>query len=198
MTKACSFCLVAGLLALTAGCVSVGPTADTTRFYTLQGPLPARQDKQQGLRVGLRTVRVPGHLHSKRMAVRKGKNELVYSDAHRWAEDLDTMVQRSLKVNLLRGPSIQTVTSEPWRQRGEFDILVDVTILCFEGNAQGKVHLDADWVIRKPEGKQLKRGAVNTSGTWMPGDYGSLANTMGRLIRILAGDIAISVPKVLP
>src|SRR5262245_29025896 len=81
------------------GCSFLKPVKSTTRYYVLT-PVAAAQSGSSSLAVGLGPVKLPAYLFNASLAVRKGTNEVEYSDSAIWAERLDAGFQRVLAANL--------------------------------------------------------------------------------------------------
>jgi uncharacterized lipoprotein YmbA len=164
------------LLALAAwgtltGCSAFKPVAVHERHFVLS-PLPpdtttpASRPATTGAAVGVGPVHVAGYLMPKALAVRRGPNEVRYSDTMLWAERLDKGAERVLTKNLaqlLPQTAIKPfllrsdeVSAEVWVQLDQFDV-----------DATGQGVLEATWRIAASGGVSVLRSG--RSRHTMPG-----------------------------
>jgi len=94
-------------LLLLAGC-QVIPEAreDPSHFYTLGVPRMATGEASatEPVQVSLLPIELPAYLHKGLLVVRKGENEVRYSDYDRWAEPLEAAIARSLQAGIQADP----------------------------------------------------------------------------------------------
>jgi len=132
---------LAAALALTACSIVPKPTADPTRYYVLAAPakwreLPAPVEGSKMLPplsaatapvVGLRAVTLPAYLTGvKSIAVRQGRNEILYRDYDRWAEPLDDAIARIVRERLLATGTVSGVESLPGSPARTCDLTIRV------------------------------------------------------------------------
>ena len=106
------------LAVLAAGCMSLKPVKDQTRYYILtpaaKGPAASGSAARGRLVVRLQLVEVADYLKGREIAVRSGANEITFATDHDWAEPLDAGVRRVLAEDLRASPGIgQVVTDQP-------------------------------------------------------------------------------------
>src|SRR5690349_6733871 len=107
----CASFFVAGIL---TGCNTFKPVEDLTRYYVLSpsavASTPAHTN--QPISIGITPVEIPAYLQTTHIVIRRGTNEISYSQSSDWAEHLDKGIQRvvAADIELLR-PDIKTVTS---------------------------------------------------------------------------------------
>jgi len=97
----------AAALLLVAGCQIIPePREDPSHFYTLGVPrlVATESTVAEPLQVQLLPVELPAYLHKGLLVVRKGENEVRYSDYDRWAEPLETAIARSLQAGIQADP----------------------------------------------------------------------------------------------
>lgn len=171
----------AALLAF-AGChVLPEQQADTVRYFTLSGPVPARMAIEG---TSVRPVRVAGHLRNRAMAVRVAENEVIYLEDARWAEPLGDAITEllSARLGVIAGNSVVSVDV----QRCE--------LVRFENDS---IQLAATYTVL-PLGDRAaaKRGTFNASPrTWDGKDYGTLVSQLRDAVDELGETIAAVIPE---
>jgi uncharacterized protein len=212
MTRTCGLILPLALLMLT-GCFSLSRDAPPIRHYTLSGAaspevggalteagIPSRD--LTGLTIGLRRLDLAGYLATPSIVMRRSVHEIVYSDFHRWSEDLGQAINRAVASHLAVGAPFRAVDVAPWAVRSRYDYLVQLHVLRFEGVAPedelatvGEVHLLASWeIIRQRDGAVLARGDTDyRQRGWMVGDYAGLVAMLEVGVVELARDLAVSL-----
>jgi uncharacterized lipoprotein YmbA len=141
------------------GCSFLKPTPSTERHFVLT-PLPATAAASTPGSVGLGVaqVKVPAYLFNYAFAVREGTNEIRYLQSVRWAEYLDTAVQRVLAANLASLLHTDHVRLSTWRSN-EVTVEIYVVIEQLDINKSGEGVLTAWWRILSPGGERtLKSG----------------------------------------
>ena len=183
-------------LCLLTGCISFAPKADPTRFYLLESvENPAKEPNvTRTYFVGLKKVAVPGYLNSRKIALRKGKTEIQYSEFNRWAENFDDIIEESLRANLLAEPAVAAVSTYPWLKQSNLDFIIDVQFIKFEGNTNGEVNLLATWTVtnQKEPGKTF-RGTTSLKQIREDRTYDSLVTAMSLLLQKLSKDISVHI-----
>lgn len=176
-------CLLAGAaMLILAGCnVLPEQQADTVRYFTLGGAVPAKVAPGA---TTVRPVRVAGHLRNRAMAVRVAGNEVVYLDDVRWAEPLGDAITDLLAARLGAIAGNSVVSAEV--QRCE--------LIRFENNA---IQLTATFtVLPSGDRENVKRGVFTASPrTWDGKDYGTLVTLLQDAVDELAGAIAAVVSE---
>ena len=133
------------------GCQSLRPVADLTHYYVLSATAaaPAETPSNRDLTIGIAPVEIPAYLQNSRIVVRRGTNEIHYSEFREWAEHLDKGIQRALAVDVSTLlPGARTVTSA-W-QSTDVKVEVYVSVHRFELDESGEVTLDCQWRIVGP------------------------------------------------
>jgi uncharacterized protein len=138
------------------GCKAFKPVEDLNRFYVLSAVAKASTEvpANQNLTFGVAPVDLPGYLQSTRITVRRGTNEIYYSDYHQWAEHLDKAVQRVLASDLSSLLPSARVISSAW-QPGDVKAEVHVLIQRFDLDESGEVTLECEWRILAPNGGRV-------------------------------------------
>jgi uncharacterized lipoprotein YmbA len=211
MRRTCVLLLLIGLVGLlAAGCVRLlEPRPSNTRYYLLGSHLATdttANTATDGLRIGLRKPRLAEYLDTPTLAVRRGPNEVNFSEFHRWGEDLGVSLNRVVALNLERQPGIQSTEVVPWPRGTSFDYVVQLHILRFEGVGPAPPGPDADgdtppprghsqttvaWTVLTPDSDDvIARGWTrDRRGDWPVTDHADLVAKLDASLVVLAEDI---------
>lgn len=177
-----------------SGAVPSGVAADTV---TGARPAPSTSPNGAGLALGLRRIDLASYLAVPSIVTRRGANEIVVSQFHRWGEDLGAGINRVVAAQLATSPPVRSVDVAPWATRARHDFYVQLHVLRFEGVADsaattGRSHLVAGWdIIRPLDGRVLVRGSTESlEGPWRVGDYGALVTALDAALGRVARDIS--------
>jgi uncharacterized lipoprotein YmbA len=192
--------------ATVAGGCQLLPTAtpDSTRFFVLSGPAvtdPGVARPSGRLQIGLRPVELPAYLRAtKSMVVRDGANEIRYQDYSRWAEPLESGVNRVLKERLLASPEVRGVDAHPMRGDVVRDYDVSVRIIACEGVTEAKplARFSATYEINAADGtgKMVTSGTYSApESTWDGKDFAALAKLLSEGVTGLSEKIVADLPK---
>lgn len=194
-------------LALLAGC-QILPEAkvDPTRHFILTGPTPtdsavARPTGRH--QIGIRSIEVAGYLRNQRdIAVRAGANEIRFAEFNRWAEPLETGINRVLKQRLLSVDEVGGVLNYPFPADQKRDYDVTIRVLACEGatTADGRhvAHLVAAYdIVAAGAGGQVvvRRTFTAPERGWNGADFGALVAALSDGVSGLSDDIAANLPK---
>lgn len=206
MRRLTSFVL-AVCAALIVSCVNLEPRETNIQYYVLGGEsglaTPNPESDRAGLSVGLRRLRLADYLDTPDIVTRFGRHEVQFSEFHRWGEDLDTAINRTLGERLAARPGLQTVEVAPWSPASEHDYVVQVSVLRFEGTAPrrrrddderltGEAHLVASWDVVDPStGDVAARGTTDHRvNEWRVGHHPELVSRLDAAVDALADDLA--------
>jgi uncharacterized lipoprotein YmbA len=158
------FICIFGLLL--TGCVKVNLTATSTptQFYVLTAPElneggHIARDPNEKKIIGLGPVRLPNYLSRLPIVTKKGKNEVEFSEFHRWAEPFQKGIERVIAENLSRMQPDAQVNLYPWLGNNKRDY--DVYIVIYEFIAD----LETKEVILSGSREVKKAGEVIDHGT---------------------------------
>ncbi len=200
---------------LVAGCFKLSRESPRLQIFALGGATPASTANissgaaspvaptRTGLVIGLRRLDLASYLSSTPAVVwRRGANQLVVSEFHRWGGDLDEGINRAFAAHLARIAPVQAVDVAPWQTRVRHDFVLQLHVSRFEGVAdsaatEGRIHVMAGWdIIRPLDGTLLLRGTSEDRGTtWRVGDYAGLVTQLdGALLRI-ARDVSACLAR---
>lgn len=204
--KALLFILpVATLLTGTACSLIPQATQDPTRYYVLTTPAiapapPAAPANR--VAVSLRSIELPSYLrNSRNIVVRSGPNEVRYEDFSRWAEPLDTAVQRVLREHLISAPPVRALVSPPFSPDEPRDFDVRVRVLACEGSrgpeGTHQTAFSASYEIVRVtgSGQEVVRKTFTAAPLpWDGQDFGALAARLSENVGELADAIVASLP----
>jgi uncharacterized lipoprotein YmbA len=192
---------LATLVGLT-GCFSLGRKEPPQQHFVLGGSLPADGAAPardgRGLAIGVRRLQLATYLESPFIVIRRGAHEITFSEFNRWGERLDGGINQAVSRHLLAGAPFRAVDVAPWAPRAEYDYLIQLQVLRFEGLApenaaatEGVVHVLAAWeVIRSKDGAVLARGTTDyREPGWKVDDYTALVTALDRGVGALADDL---------
>ncbi len=206
-------CLLATAMAFAlAGCVKLARESPRLQLYVLggasAGALPTAHrsspsTSRGAFSVGLRRVELASYLSVPAVMMRRGANQLVASEFHRWGGDLDQGINRAVGAYLSGSPRIRSVDVAPWTARARHDLLVQLHVSRFEGvvadstASDGRVHVMAGWDIIRPfDGAVLVRGNTDDrGGVFRVGDYASLVTGLDAALSRAARDIGACLAR---
>jgi len=194
-----------------AGCVKLARESPKLQLYVLGGEsgsaepsatAGARSPARAAFSIGLRRVEMASYLSVPAVMMRRGANQLVVSEFHRWGGDLDQGINRAVAAFLTGSPRVRAVDVAPWTALARHDLLVQLHVSRFEGVADsaatdGRVHVMAGWdIIRPRDGAVMVRGSINDrSGTFRVGDYSSLVTGLDAALSRVARDIGACLAR---
>ncbi len=209
-------CAVAvGLVGLAvAGCVRLlePRTSDATYYLLDDASSPdadstaASRPDTTGLRIGLRTPRLASYLDETRLVTRHGANAIEFSEFHRWGEDLDQGIGRTVARALEARPGIRSVEMVPWPRGATFDYLLQLHVFSFEGVGPRPPGPDADddapvpeghaqmrvrWTVLTPTDETIlaRDQTAHREADWPVTNYRALASRLGTSLHVLADSI---------
>ncbi len=203
-TRLTRLALPAALL-LAAGCFKLSRESPPLQQFVLSGgtaigapaaAATARADSAR-LTVGLRRIDLASYLSVPSIVVRRGVNEVVVSEFHRWGEDIGEGINRVVALNLAGVPPVRTVEVAPWAARARHNFVLQLHVSRFEGvvdsaATQGRIHVLAAWdIIRPLDGAVLIRGSSDhREGSFRAGDYAGLVTGLDAALALVARDIS--------
>lgn len=184
-----------------AACFKLSRESPRLQQYVLSAAQPAPTGEvRAGPTLGLRRLDLAAYLAVPAIVVRRGANEVLVSEFHRWGEDLSEGINRVVAANLAGSPSVRAVDVAPWQIGARHNYLVQLHVSRFEGTAdsaatQGRIHLLASWDIISPRnGALLVRGTTDErGGSWRVGDYAGLVTELDAALSRMARDISACV-----
>ncbi|MFT3783047.1 MAG: PqiC family protein [Nibricoccus sp.] len=198
--------LAIAAVSLLAGC-QILPEAkvDPTRHFVLSGPTPTDSPaaKPAGrFQVGIRSIEMAGYLSNHRdIAVRTGSNEIRFEEFSRWAEPLESGINRVLKQRLLSQDAVAGVSNYPFAAdlKRDYDLVIRV-LNCegVQGARGGSARFVATYdILAAGGGGQIvaRRTFTAPEQPWDGRDFGALASLLSEAVSKLSEDIATNLPK---
>lgn len=198
-------CLVI-VMSWLAGCVSLEPQKDSSRFYTLSKPSATQDasvasyvmsDPSALRRVGVMLPTFPAYLQRLQIVERNAEGDLRVHGFNRWAEQLNEGFLRvltrelyeriredRLKINLSSYPNIN-----------DAEYILRIHVYAFEPLAEGKVVLEAAWRLEPVEDTQAviyNSEIMRFELPWEVGNYSRLTAAMQNLVKQFAEEVPLS------
>ena len=194
------------------GCFKLARESPTLQLYVLGDgsasglptpPAGAPSAGRGAFRIGLSRVEMASYLSVPAIMMRRGANELIVSQFHRWGGDLDQGVNRAVGAYLAGSPRVRSVDVAPWTARARHDLLVQLHVTRFEGVVadsaarDGRVHVMAGWDIIRPfDGTVMVRGSTDDrGGAFRVGDYAGLVTGLDAALSRVARDISACLAR---
>ena len=185
-------------------CIYTGCTGITkpASFYLLS-PLPdvekpmTIKSAQNTPLITIGPVTLPAYLDRLQMITRKGDNELVLSEFHRWAESLEDNFYRVLMENLSLLLHTIDITTYPKSKasQAEFQIIINVTR--FDVDSRGNALLIAYWHVLGNDGsKVLMRKKSVFSFKGKSGNYESTIAALNKTLAALSHEISAAIHSI--
>lgn len=182
-----------GALALVAGCLSLGPRPDRTRYYVLETAASAPDPARPAIRaVGIGPVRLPAYLDRPELVTRAGPARLEVASVDRWAAPLDVLFTAALAEDLRAALPAHEVLAEPWPVGASPEWSVSVDVLRFEGEPDGTAVLEARWIVRR-SGALAGQGVTIARERGAAPEVAATVAALSRAIGALARDVAAAV-----
>ena len=185
-----------------AGCFSLSRKTPVLEQYVLGGApatdVAGTASGRTGLTIGLRQLDLAAYLATPAIVVRRGTQQIVTSEFHRWGEDLNQGINRALARYLAAQATVGAVNVAPWPVRSQYDYLIQLHVSRFEGVVaneavalEGEVQVAASWeIIRQQDGAVLARGESNhRERGWRVGDYAGLVTLLDGGLNAIAQDL---------
>jgi len=181
--------LVAGVLALIAGCASSPPT----KFYRLMpAAAPAAAGSTRAVIVG--PFQLADYLDRPQIVTRSGTNAVTVADFERWAEPLDANFQGVVAANVSRLLGSDRVLEFPARTIMEPERRVTGRISQFDVDAGGLAVLEVQWGVLDGDGAMAQpakrsRYEVPAKGK----SYAEKVDALNAAVALFSADVAAAV-----
>jgi len=181
------------LLMLSVFLVQACGSSPPVRYFSLE-PIDVdyRQDGEDSLVLGLGPLRLADYLKRSQVITRGDNTEILVDQQHRWAEPLDTAVQRTLATNVDRLLDSVAVVSFPDTDTTAVDYRVVGRVHRFDVDRSGMAVLEVQWRIQDADGGPViaprRDRYTATSRRRDPGAHAAaLRETLGEYSRTVAG-----------
>jgi uncharacterized lipoprotein YmbA len=194
-----------------AGCGSLSPRPDASRFFSLtplaEAETPAQNRGAEQLSLGVGPVRFPGYLDREELVTRVSQNRLDVSQNDRWAEPLEENFARVLLQNLSALLRSDRVVRYPWQGGQRPSYQVEIEVLRFEPDGARSAELSARWTVidagsKKSLGvkefrltRQAKARSTEASVAALSEALGDFSREIADSVRAIAGQQRPQPPK---
>ncbi|NCD34015.1 MAG: membrane integrity-associated transporter subunit PqiC [Spartobacteria bacterium] len=195
-TKTCLLPVLSLALLLTAGCAS----SPMSHFYILPTPLKLNAGEQVDLSetkqvVGLLPVKIAAYLDRPQIVTRLSRDEIYVDEFNRWGIALPDSILNTLGMELLKKIPDTYIDVYPWSGGGKFDYQILVEIIQFDGKLGKTAGMTAQWTVTRGQNPDdiVERRIAFYQEPVPEATYGSLLQSMSKLVASLAGDISQSI-----
>ena len=181
---------------LLAGCGSLSPRPDPSRFFTLSSLPQVEESSAQnsasdkGLSLGIGPIKFPGYLDRQEIVVRSAQNRFDVSENDRWAEPLDENFSRVLSQNLSALLRTDRIFPYPWPLNKKPSYQIEIEVLRFEANNARDAQLFARWAVSDGDKKIISqresRAVRQAKDKSTEGSVAALSETLGDFSREIA------------
>ncbi len=160
-------------------------SADITEFPITSSPS-----------LGVGPIKIPEYLNRNSLTYNREGNRLYIASFERWAEPLDSSVERVVRMNLASILDTGNVQGYPWPNNERPDYAVAITVLHLDAN-DDLARLVAEWQIRRPAAEETLVRRISSLQNDMPEGPVTAAevapaysNLLLQLSEIIAGEIS--------
>lgn len=184
---------------LLAGCFSLKPAPDTSRYFVLSATeastvtAPVRLGAD--IHLGLGPVTLPSYLSVQKLVRRSGANAIEYVPGAFWAETVDESFRRSLLHRTSARLGTAHAVAYPWYSTTRVDWKVPVSVLRFEATTDGRAVLVARWSVEDAGSGRSVATAESSFEEAAGGDAAEMVDALSRCVDRLAETIAAAVAK---
>lgn len=127
-------------------------TSPNSNYYLLSSEA-AGIASARDLSLGVGPIEIPDYLNRNAFVYSRDNNQLHVASFERWAEPLDSGIERVLRLNLASLLNTQNVQSYPFGSKEKPEYAVEVSILRLDAGNTG-ASLVAEWRLHKPQLEQ--------------------------------------------
>ncbi len=180
-------------VALVAGCMTLGPPPEQTRYYILEAEGSSPDPTRLAVPVlGVGPVRLPVYLDRPEIVTRAGPARLEVASVDRWAAPLDVLLTSVLAEDLRAAVPAREVFGWPWPAGASPEWSVSVDVLRFDREPNGTAVLEARWIVRRG-GTLANQGVTNARERGASPEIAATVVALSRAVGALARDIAAAV-----
>ncbi len=126
-------------------------TTKPSKYYLLssiEDTIPSSKTSSDGISIiGVGPIKFPKYLSRSQITRFSSDNEIIVEEFNRWAEPLEQNFARVLRSNLTRLIPSSYAINYPWKRSLNVKYQVMLDIHQFETTSDGKVILNAHWVV---------------------------------------------------
>ena len=140
-----------GILSATvfAGLLTACGTTPNSNYYLLSSQVSG-VPADGTLSLGVGPIEIPDYLNRNAFVYSRDNNQLHVASFERWAEPLDSGIERVLRLNLASLLRTQNVQSYPFGSTEKPEYAVEVSILRLDAGRAG-ARLTAQWRLHRPQ-----------------------------------------------
>ena len=194
--------LLSAVLLMLSGCLS--NTSKPASFYVLnadtsQAPVKTgavNTGSEKELSVEIAALQIPPYLDRKQIVIRQSENRLHFSEQNRWGGKLRKNLSRVLVKNLSHLLQSSRIAAIPHSLPINPQYQLEVTIVQFERNAEGRIVLSAQWRLLKSGDISLVAAGVEDIESEVlvaSDDYQSIVSAMSHMFARFSKTLAMTI-----
>jgi uncharacterized lipoprotein YmbA len=147
-----------GLLTLIAsGCSSTSPRSS---YYLLSGvsnvtAVDLVETIEGGVILGIGPILLPEYTNRPQVVTRTNRNEITFSEFHRWAEPLINNFRRVFKENLAMLVKTDDIFMYPWPQGMAIEYIITADVIRFDAVPDDRAILEVRWSLWRGNDREL-------------------------------------------
>jgi len=187
------------------GCFSLSRDEPPQRHYVLGGGSVAEAAAPSGalanVSVGIRRLQIASYLESPFIVVRRGENQVGFSEFNRWGEPLSSGINKAVADYLRERGGFRVVDAAPWPTSDPYDYVLQLRVQQFEGvtsadvaSTPGDARILVAWEVIRQSDELMTRGTTDYRvGGWPAGDFARLVSLLDAGVAVLTDDIIASI-----
>lgn len=182
------FTMALSALLLLSGCIST--SIEKTRFYVLNpldtsvAAISNSEHRASELALEVDLLRIPRYLEKPQIVTRSGKNRLEFAEYHQWGGNLRKNMMRVIAKNLSLLLKTPNISIAPNRSSSSPDFRIELEILQFERDFDGRVKLSVQWRLSDKDRMLLATQITELTSPNVPAapDFEQTVSTMSSLL----------------
>ena len=190
-----------------AGCGTLSPRPDPSRFFTLSSLPEVEQarlknsTRPEKMFLGIGPIKFPAYLDRQELLIRSAQNRFLVSEHDRWAEPLQENFSRVLSENLALLLDTDLIIVYPWSPANRPLYNVEIEVLRLEPNSERNGQLFARWSILDGTNKKVavvKESRITRTAKEKSADgsVAALSEAVGDLSREIATTVNVIIKNV--
>ena len=138
-------------LLILAGCIQIGDMPQPQNYYLLEAGLASDGEQKtdlKGLNITVESIDLALFLDKPYLVYYNHENQINYQQTERWAEPLDTNINRVIRSNLIRSFTNTTIFIGPWEKQSEESLRIDIAIDDFSSHADNTAKMTVFYQIK--------------------------------------------------